>query len=172
MAENFSTSSATQGAAENNDLLPEVKPVGHNVLDSDALDPSAAPKNENSVAAPGPGKTWDEEFIKDVVNKTVDEVIQNSGYSHDATNVWVNQIVEIVVRALVKVDRDNKYIGKLSQPQSSCIPICFTVSSPYYITNRYFHFISIHSYSYLYDRSEPTSGNEVSNLMLLEFTDR
>lgn len=112
MAENFSTSSATPGAAENADLLPEVKPVGHAVLDTETLDASA-PKNENAVAAPGPGKTWDEEFIKDVVNKTVDDVIQNAGYSHDATNVWVNQIVEIVVRALVKVDRDNKYIGKL-----------------------------------------------------------
>lgn len=109
MAENFSTSSVTPGATDNTDLMGEVKPESH-AIDPESLEATAVGKGDG--AAPGQAKPWDEQFIKGVVNKTVDDVIQDAGYSHEATNMWVNQIVEFVVRALVKVDRDNKYIGK------------------------------------------------------------
>lgn len=55
--------------------------------------------------------TLDEDFIKEIVEKAVDDVIQDATYSHDATNVWANKIAELLVRTLVNVDRDNKYIG-------------------------------------------------------------
>ncbi|PXF48419.1 Dynein light chain Tctex-type 1 [Gracilariopsis chorda] len=54
--------------------------------------------------------TLDEDFIKEIVEKAVDDVIQDATYSHDATNVWANKIAELLVRTLVNVDRDNKYI--------------------------------------------------------------
>lgn len=114
MTENFSTSSATTGATDNPPLMAELNPVkttSHAVQagNMDQLPP--ATKAELSAQVPGQVKQWDEEFIKDAVNKTVDDVIRDAGYTHEATSMWVNQIVEIVVRALVKVDRDNKYIG-------------------------------------------------------------
>lgn len=78
--------------------------------------PSVVSEHENMPKFENLGgtqpKILDEDFIKDFVTKTVDEVIGDFEYSHDETNGWVNQIVERVVRSLVKVDRDNKYIGK------------------------------------------------------------
>lgn len=114
MAENYSTTSATAGGADSHVPVSDV-----NVAKAPLPVAATAQPNNNlgklEIPAGGGGgiqsKISDEQFIKDVVNRTVDDVIRDAGYSHDATNVWVNQIVEIVVRALVKVDRDNKYIG-------------------------------------------------------------
>lgn len=55
-------------------------------------------------------KVSDGDYIKKIVNETVQEVIQDSPYSHEATNSWTNKIVESLVRLLVQIDRDNKYI--------------------------------------------------------------
>lgn len=52
----------------------------------------------------------DGEYIKQLVNKVVDEVIRDAAYSHHATNTWTNKIVESLVKALVTIDKDNKYI--------------------------------------------------------------
>lgn len=121
MAENYSTTSATAGAADNHVPASDVNTA--------KAPPSIAAKPDMNIAkleVPAGGgsaahsKISDEQFIKDVVNKTVDDVIRDGSYSHDATSVWVNQIVEIVVRALVKVDRDNKYIGT-SLPCKQCV---------------------------------------------------
>lgn len=60
-----------------------------------------------------PPKVSDESFIKKIVNKAVQDVIQDETYSHEATSVWTNKIVELLVRTLVNIDRDNKYIGEL-----------------------------------------------------------
>lgn len=111
MAENYSTTSATAAAADNHVPASDVNAA--KVQSTDAKPDISIAKLE--IPASGGGgaqsKISDEQFIKDVVNKTVDDVIRDASYSHDATSLWVNQIVEIVVRALVKVDRDNKYIG-------------------------------------------------------------
>eukprot|EP00177_Eucheuma_denticulatum_P000497 GFKZ01000874.1.p1 GENE.GFKZ01000874.1~~GFKZ01000874.1.p1 ORF type:complete len:160 (-),score=21.20 GFKZ01000874.1:304-783(-) len=110
MAENFSTTSATAGNAADTHNVPE--PDVNAASKSDpALDGEAEAMAKLEIpASDTPAKITDEHFIKDVVNKTVDQVIRDAGYSHEATSIWVNQIVEIVVRSLVKVDRDNKYI--------------------------------------------------------------
>lgn len=50
------------------------------------------------------------EYVKKVVNKTVQDIIQDAPYSHISTNDWTNKIVETLVRTLVATDRDNKYI--------------------------------------------------------------
>lgn len=60
-----------------------------------------------------PPKVSDEAFIKKVVTKAVQDVIQEEKYSHEATSVWANKIVELLVRTFVNIDRDNKYIGTL-----------------------------------------------------------
>lgn len=114
MTENFSTSSATTGATDNPSLMAEVNPgktTSHAVQAGNMEQLAPPTKAELAAQGPGQAKHWDEDFIKDVVNKTVDDVIRDAGYTHEDTSMWVNQIVEIVVRALVKVDRENKYIG-------------------------------------------------------------
>lgn len=88
------------------------RPTTHPVEPEIMNHPPAPKKDDMASVVPGQARQWDEDFIKDVVNKTVDDVIRDSEYAHEATSMWVNQIVEIVVRSLVKVDRDNKYIGK------------------------------------------------------------
>lgn len=59
-----------------------------------------------------PTRVSDEDFIKRIVSKTVQDTIKDASYSHDATNGWTNDIVETLVRSLVQIDRDNKYIGE------------------------------------------------------------
>lgn len=61
-----------------------------------------------------PTRVSDEDFIKRIVSKTVQDTIKDDPYSHDATNRWTNDIVETLVRSLVQIDRDNKYIGGFS----------------------------------------------------------
>lgn len=86
-------------------------PTSTNKLSSD----HKREENPNSSLIPesshGTPKVNDEEFIKKVVNKAVQEVIQDETYVHDATNQWTNRIVEMLVRSFVQTDRDNKYIG-------------------------------------------------------------
>ncbi|CAN8073014.1 unnamed protein product [Agarophyton chilense] len=82
-----------------------------NAPDSPSASTKAIPRDptiDNALNASH--NTLDEDFIKEIVDKAVDDVIQDSTYSHDATNVWANKIAELVVRTLVNVDRDNKYI--------------------------------------------------------------
>lgn len=111
MTENF-TIPATTALRENHHLMADATRTNTHQVETDGLShPNVTKKDDIPGAVPGPSKPWGEDFIKDVVNKTVDEVIRDSDYSHEATSIWVNQIVEIVVRSLVKVDRDNKYIG-------------------------------------------------------------
>ncbi|CDF40655.1 Dynein light chain Tctex-type [Chondrus crispus] len=110
MTENF-TIPATTALRENHHLMADATRTNTHQVETDGLShPNVTKKDDIPGAVPGPSKPWGEDFIKDVVNKTVDEVIRDSDYSHEATSIWVNQIVEIVVRSLVKVDRDNKYI--------------------------------------------------------------
>lgn len=55
-------------------------------------------------------KVSDEALIKKIVNQAVQDIIQDEPYSHEATRIWTNKIVEKLVRTLVQIDRDNKYI--------------------------------------------------------------
>lgn len=119
MTENFAIP-ATSALRENHHLMSDATRTNTHPVEPDGLNNSNNAKKDDVqgvVPVPGSSKPWGEEFIKDVVNKTVNEVIRDSEYSHEATSMWVNQIVEIVVRSLVKVDRDNKYIGM-------CKPLC------------------------------------------------
>lgn len=58
----------------------------------------------------GTQKVADEDFIKRIVNKAVQDVIEDEPYSHDASSLWTNKIAELLVRTFVNIDRDNKYI--------------------------------------------------------------
>lgn len=55
-------------------------------------------------------KVNDDGFVRGIVNNAVNEVISNAVYSHEATELWTNKIVETLVRSLVQYDRDYKYI--------------------------------------------------------------
>lgn len=183
MAENYSTTSATAAAADNHVPASDVNAA--KVQSTDAKPDISIAKLE--IPASGGGgaqsKISDEQFIKDVVNKTVDDVIRDASYSHDATSLWVNQIVEIVVRALVKVDRDNKYIGTSLSCLQCVIALLFValLRKVCVLTTwgeqvmPYVHIclcVICMWYSNLYDRTKFTSGNAVRNLVLLELPDR
>lgn len=74
------------------------------------MNAATATGTESTTSTVEKKKVNDEGFIRGIVNNAVDEVIDTAGYSHDATDVWTNKIVETLVRALVQYDRDYKYI--------------------------------------------------------------
>lgn len=84
-------------------------PTTHSEHSKDDL----ASKASTAQDAAPPQKVSDEEFIKKLVNKAVKDTIKDEVYSHDATSVWTNKIVELLVRNFVQIDRENKYIGML-----------------------------------------------------------
>lgn len=74
----------------------------------------------------GTQKVADEDFIKRIVNKAVQDVIEDEPYSHDASSLWTNKIAELLVRTFVNIDRDNKYIGMLSHPLPVHSRVCWS----------------------------------------------
>lgn len=58
--------------------------------------------------------TLDEQYIRKAVASAVQDTVKDEPYSHEATSDWTNAIVESLVKTLVQVDRDNKYIGSFS----------------------------------------------------------
>lgn len=93
--------STSTTAAENSGPTP-YNSVGH---------PNSSPDGTALPTESPPPKVNDEQYVRKIVNKAVEETILDQPYSHEATSAWTNSIVESLVKSLVQLDRDNKYIG-------------------------------------------------------------
>lgn len=127
-------------------------------------------------------KVSDEEFIKRIVNKAVQDIIQDEEYSHEATSLWTNKIVELLVRSFVNMDRDNKYIGtlhhprvaELYQPTAKQLVLTSVLREATVIANSriLFSVSSRRPCSHLHDCSKLAAGHAFSDIMLLECPNR